>query len=223
MQADVRGRLSTARTALEFASGHPIDDPGFAATIKRLEAALAQADALGIQVEDGRSGERSATVQRRNLRHAIRNQYLRRLVQVARVAAATTPDLAGVLRMPPWSAPQASFVIAARAMLATADAQKDVLVPLGLGQNFVAELSAALDQFDSLTQAAHSGRSSHVGARAEIASLARDCMRDVRVLDTWYRQQFATDAELLASWLSASNLVAPPRHQAELPPQSAAA
>ena len=53
------------------------------------------------------------------------------------------------------------------------------------------------------------GRSAHGGARVELELVVQEVMEVVKVLDGRNRFRFQKDAELLAAWESASNLVTP--------------
>ncbi|MGH7582489.1 MAG: hypothetical protein ACREL5_04600 [Gemmatimonadales bacterium] len=218
MEVRLRIRLSTIQTVSSFATGHPLADASFTAVVKRVNDALTAIDALGLRIEDGVTTEHTAVAQRRAARRTIRKQYLRRLAEVVRVAATGDPSLEERFRLPEYGVPDQVFFIAARALLAAVDASKDVLVPLGLGETFVADLTAALDAADAKVEPARNGRMNHVGARAQMSELARECMRDVRVLDTFYRAAFANDADQLAAWKSASNLAAPHQRPVAPPP-----
>jgi hypothetical protein len=55
------------------------------------------------------------------------------------------------------------------------------------------------------------GRQAHVGARAELRAVADEIVQIVRVMDGLNRYRFKNDPNLLASWESASNVVAVPR------------
>ncbi len=54
MDAKVRRRLDMGARALEFGHAHPLESPGYAATMVRLEERLVRADQLATQQRDGR-------------------------------------------------------------------------------------------------------------------------------------------------------------------------
>jgi hypothetical protein len=112
------------------------------------------------------------------------------------------------------------FLLAARSLLAAATAQQGLLVPLGLGDTFIVDLTQATDQLDAATEGAHNRRTDHVAATAEFRNLVRACVRDVDVIGTFYRATVPADSELLVAWESASNVAGPFHHQTPPPPDS---
>jgi len=61
MDARVRRKLDMGARALEFGHAHPLESPGYAATIVRLEERLGRADMLATQQRDGILAVRAAT------------------------------------------------------------------------------------------------------------------------------------------------------------------
>ncbi|HEY4321520.1 MAG TPA: hypothetical protein VGM77_10120 [Gemmatimonadales bacterium] len=198
-----------AARARDFIQAHPVDDPSFATVAARLSDAVGRADVLVRQELDGHTTERAAASRRDTLRRTIRHTALRRLVRIAGLAAETHPELVGQFSMPPRDGPKKIFILAAQAMLDAALPIKDVLIPLGLGATFFDDLAASIASYDAATASSHAGRGDHIGARAELNAVALECMRDVAVLDTFVRTAYADDAELLAIWTAASNVVGP--------------
>lgn len=222
MQAIIRRKLSMARRALDFASAHPVADGSFATIVKRLDAMVTRGDALGMQQSDGRIGESAAVARRRTLRDTIRSQQLSRLVGIAELAAKDHPELVRKFLMPRGDLPNKTFLLAARSLLTAAIPRKELFVSLGLGDTFIEDLTQSLDELEAATETAHTGHSDHVGARADLTAMARDCVRDVRLLDTYFRAAFPNDLELLGAWESARNVAGPFRHQADIPATAAA-
>ena len=213
MKALIRRKLSMARRALDFAHAHPLTDAGFGTVVKRLQDQVTRGDALVMQEGEGRTGESSAIARRLELRRTIRRQQLRRLIRIARRATKDHPELAGQFVMPGFNLPHKPFVLAARSLLTAATAQKELFTSLGLGDSFFADLAASVDQFDAATESAHAGRMDHVGASAVLTEIARECLSDIDVLDTYYASAFPNDFELQAAWESAKNVRGPFLHR----------
>ena len=108
-----------------------------------------------------------------------------------------------------------SFRTAARAMVAEALNQKALLVKHGLADTVLDSLVQGLDQFDQATEQGVDARRAHVGASAELDSMADEVGHIVKVMDALNRFRFAESAERLAEWESASNTLGPPRPAAE--------
>jgi hypothetical protein len=220
MRADIRRRISRARTAFDFATAHPVADAGYATVLTRLQGEVAQADALARSEDSGRVTESAARVHRKVVRNTVRSQQLRRLCRIAARAAKDHPELQGIFKMPPVNAPLRTFIIKAQGLLDAAADQATLFGSLGLGDKFVDQLTAAIANFDGATQGAHAGRAEHVGATAQLIALAADCSSDVDVLDTFIQEAFAGDQQTLAGWKSAKSLRKfTPVQTADVPPE----
>jgi hypothetical protein len=57
----------------------------------------------------------------------------------------------------------------------------------------------------------------HVGASAELDAVADEVVNIVRVMNALNRFRFATNVEVMAEWVSASNVIGPPRSNGEKP------
>jgi hypothetical protein len=77
----------------------------------------------------------------------------------------------------------------------------------------------ALDQFETAVEQGAAGRLAHVGANAELATIADEIVQVVKVMNGLVRIRFANQPELLAAWESASNVFGPPRPGTEPAPQ----
>jgi hypothetical protein len=121
------------------------------------------------------------------------------------------PELAQKFVFRPGTTTYLAFRTAARGMAAEAQTHKDVLVKHGLPETVLDNLMQALDQFDAAVEQGLEGRQAHVGASAELRSVADEVVQVVRVMDRLNRYRFINDAELLAAWESASNVAGPPK------------
>ncbi len=218
MNAKIRRRISRARRALDFAAAHPLPDSGYTTVIARLKAEVDQADALGMLQGTGDEREHAALARRQTVKKTTTTQLLRRLCRLAEVAAADQPDLANKFVLP-RKPPTRVFILKAQAMLADAIAAKDVLSSVGLGDNFIAQLTQTVADLDSATDNAHAARNDHVGATGGLPAIADHCDIDIDILDSFIQIEFANDAQVLTAWRSASNLAGPFKAQpAATPP-----
>jgi hypothetical protein len=205
METNIRSKLATAAQALAFVQAHPDTDPGYVAVVARLQAAVAQGDALAIQQRDGTANEEAAHSQRQDSRDEMQVQ-LRHLARVGRDALAAHPELQGAFLLPHSTVTNETFITAAKSMLATMTAQQDMLVGMGLGSTFVADFTAAVATFDAATAEASANRASHAGARNDLTAVARECVHVVRLLNGLNRVRFRDDPELAGEWASVSRL-----------------
>jgi hypothetical protein len=86
----------------------------------------------------------------------------------------------------------------------------ELLVKHGLSDLVLARLSQTLEQFDQAMKHGVEGRRAHIGASADLASVADEVVLLVRVTGGLNRLRFAQDPERLAAWESASSVVAAP-------------
>jgi hypothetical protein len=104
-----------------------------------------------------------------------------------------------------------AFRTVARGMAAEAQTRKGLLVKYGLADTVFDSLTQELEQFDAAVEQGTQGRRAHVGASAELDTVADEVVQVVKVMDGLNRFRFAKDAESLAAWASASNVLATPR------------
>lgn len=208
MIAAIRRKLSMATRANDFTLAHPSTDVGYVALATRLGTLVARGDALAVRERDGILAARAAVNRRLQFRSAVTLQ-LRHLAKVGEAAARTTPALTGLFVTTRGRAPHRTFLTSAKVLLTHAIEHEALLVPLGLGENFVAELTAGVTAFESLSEAANAGRRDHVGARADLTAVADEIMEVVGLLDGLNRARFASTPDLLAAWDSARNVEGP--------------
>ena len=80
------------------------------------------------------------------------------------------------------------------------------------------DLGAVLAEFEKTLEATRAGRRDHVGASADLRSVATEIAEQVRLLDGLVRYWFGDNAELMGAWASARNVVGPFRSHAEAKP-----
>jgi hypothetical protein len=196
---------------LNFSRAHPDASPGYAAALSRLEQSLTEAEQLTGRQRDGINEARAATMRKRDLRRTMRRTHLVHLARVAEAAAKEVPDLAQKFVLAREAVPYLAFRTAARGMSAEAQNRKEVLVKHGLLDSVLESLALALDQFDLVVEQGTNGRRTHVGASAELDTVAEELVQVVRLMDGLNRYRFANDSDSLAEWESTSNTFGPPR------------
>jgi hypothetical protein len=211
MNAKTRRKIEMGARALDFSRGHPDGSPGYAAALTRLEDRLTRADQLATQQRDGILEVRTATARKRDLRRTMKRAHLGHLASVAEVASREVPELAQKFVLPRRANTYLAFRTAARGMEAEAASRKEVLVKHGLAETVLQSLVQALTEFDAVVEQGSQGRLAHVGASAELDTVADEVVQVVKVMDGLNRFRFANDPEALAAWESSSNAVGPMR------------
>jgi hypothetical protein len=139
----------------------------------------------------------------------MRSSQLRHLALVAEGAVKENPELAQKFVLRPEQIPYLEFQAMARAMLAEAQNQKELLVKHGLAETLLEDLVRNVALFDRTIEQGTEARRGHVGASAELDLIGDDIIHLVRVMDGLNRSRFAEQSELLAEWESASNVFGP--------------
>jgi hypothetical protein len=217
MKAKTRRRIETGRRALEFSLAHPDPSSGYATTLASLQGLLARAEELITLQRDGISRVRGATVQKRNLRRRIRRSQMKHLAMVAEGAARENPEVAQKFVLRPEQTPYLEFQALARAMLAEAQSNKELLVKYGLAETLLEGMVRNVKQFDQTIEQSTEARRSHVGASAELDAIGEQVVHLVHLMDGLNRDRFGDTAEILAEWSSASNVFGPVHVSGEKP------
>jgi phosphotransferase system IIA component len=214
MKAKTRRKIEVGRRVLRFSQDHPDPSPGYATTLASLQKLLERAEEL-INLQRDRIGQvRGTTVQKRSLRRRIRRAHLRHLFRVAEDAAKEKPELPQKFVVPPESIPYLEFQTAAHAMLAEAQANKDLLVKYGMAETLLDGMVQDVEQFNQVMDQGTDARRGHVAASAELDLIGDEILHKVKVMDTVNRYRFGDTAEF-AEWESASNVFGPIRPSSE--------
>jgi hypothetical protein len=211
VRAKTRKKLEMGKSVLEFSRQHPDPSPGFTAAVALLQERLARADQLARQQFDGRSEVHAATARKRELRRLMKRAHLHHLSNVAELAAEEEPEMVQKLKFPSDASTYLAFQTAAEGMAAEAESRKELLMKHGLSDEVVSDLKVKLGEFDAVVQQGSAGRLAHVGASAELLSIAEEIVQVVQVMNGLVRIRFANQEELLAAWESASSVVAIPK------------
>jgi len=211
VRAKTRKKLEMGKSVLEFSRRHPDPSPGYAAVVGLLQERLTRADQLARQQFDGRSEVHAATARKRELRRLMKRAHLDHLSKVAELAAVEDPEVLQKLRFPSGASTYLGFQTAAEAMVAEAESRKELLMKHGLSEEVLSDLKVTLDQFGAAVQQSSAGRLAHVGASAELVTIAEEVVQLVQVMNGLVRIRFANQEELLAAWQSASSVGAIPK------------
>jgi hypothetical protein len=193
----------------DFLRAHKTDAVGEGLGLAKLEELIQRAQVLEAQQDGGVVVARAATRQRGQLRRALLSKLLIYLRAVGAVAAKENAELAVRFQLPPTNASHQALLTVVRGMLEKATAQKDLLVSRGMSPMLLEALAGALGEFEKTLEASREGRRNHVGASADLKAVAAEIKEQVRVLDGLVRFRFGENAELMAAWASARNVLGP--------------
>ena len=200
MNAVVRRQLEMAKRCRGFLRDHPTEGVGAQAALTRLEELISRAEELAAKQRNGVAVARSAAVKRGALREALLSRLVRYLVAVGAVA-----DMEAEFRLP-RRLPHETFLTTVKGLLATAEAQKELLVSKGMSETLLDDLQKGLTEFEAGLEASRQGQRDHVGASHDLEAVGSAIVAHTRVLDGLVRYRFGGDAELVAAWESARNV-----------------
>jgi hypothetical protein len=147
----------------------------------------------------------------------MKEAQLSHLISVAQAASKEAPELDQKFALPQRTYSYRAFRTAARGIEAEAQSRKELLVKHGLSETVLQGLTDSLDEFDAMMKQGSDSRIAHVGASVELDDVGNDVVQVVKVMNGNNRFRFR-GGELLASWESASSVVATPRSPEEKAP-----
>jgi hypothetical protein len=203
-------RIEMGVRALEFCHAHPFQDAGYNSSVKQLEDQVAQAKLLASEQERGTSEVRAATSRKSTLSRTIRRSQLVHLASIAQRAAKELPELDAKFDITGLPRRQLPFRTVARTLLEQAEQHKELLVKHGLVEEVLVGLRRSLDELDQVVNRGAEGRRIHIGARANLDAAGAEVVQIVRGLDGFFTFRFGNQPDLLAAWISASNVFGPP-------------
>jgi hypothetical protein len=193
----------------------PTEDSSFNAALARLDALLQRAKAAAARQLEGITRSRAASAAARSLQATIRGTHLPHIGRVVELAATDKPELVPAVHQLRDSRTVSGFRTIAGAYVAVAQANQDLLVKHGLTLPVLTDLIAVLDKYDQTVALKLDARQQHIGATAELNSVADEIVQVVQVMDGFQRLRFAQDPDRLAAWESASSVLAGRRSQAD--------
>lgn len=211
MERIVAKRLAMAVSVRDFSGTHPSADANFKALLDRLNEGIVRLVDLGGRQVGGFLSKHSSSVRRKGVRRRLRDGLLPHLVTVARDAAADKPELLEMFQVPRFNLSNARFQTIARKMLEQGQAEQALLVKHGLSDTLLADLAAAVAEFDASVAETNSGKQGHVLARAELRTVSEEVVQVVEMMDGLNRYRFQKEPQLLAAWESARHVASGPR------------
>lgn len=192
---------------VSFSGGQPDTDPGHTQSVGHVQTLVEQMRVVAAAQRAGLIDRRAGSAEKARLRREILAGPVAHLAEVGRRARRDDHELGRRFRYQPGADTYVAFLTAARSMQAEAQTHKEVLLKYGMSEPVLAEFGQLLDQFDAAVLLANNGRTAHKGATQELDALAADLGSVVRTMDARNRQRFQGNAQLLASWVSASTLL----------------
>ena len=209
MNAQLRRRLEMAGRVRDFLRAHKTDGVGEGLGLAKLEELIVRAEALDEQQRAGIVTTRLSTKHREGLRRALQSKLLLYLRALGGLGDPENGEAAVQFQVPPSNASHVALLTAGRDMLEKATGQKDVLLSRGMPPTLLDDLAGALGGLEKTIESTRAGRRDHVGASADLQTVAAEIKKQVRALDGMVRYRFGDNAELMGAWRSARNVLGP--------------
>lgn len=206
MRSRTRSQLAAASRARDLCRAHPFTEAAHQKVVAELDEHVATAQRLAVEESLGR---KTAAASVRG-RQAKRREILADLKLVTRLGVRgehLRPGLAEKLEPPRRNSSIAGFGIRTRAILTEIATNKELLTGVGLGEDLVGRLTAALEAYEAEVEAGEAGTSSHVTSAAQLRATTSKIVELIGVLDAANQIRFRGDAGLLAAWTRARNVV----------------
>ena len=206
MNAQLRRRLEMAERVRDFLRTQKTDAVGEGLGLAKLEELIQRAHALDEQQRAGQVAARESKKHRDGIRRALQGKLLSYLRALGGLGDPENGEPAVQFQVPPSNASNLALLTTGRDMLEKAQGQKDVLLSRGMPPALLDDLAGALGGLEKTIESTRAGRRDHVGASADLQTVAAAIKKQVRALDGMVRYRFGDNAELMGAWESARNM-----------------
>jgi len=215
MKASLRRRFEMAKRVRDFLRQHVTSGVAEQAALRDLEALIDRADMLARQQLSGLNRRHASTADRSVIRRTLQQKLLHYVAGVGAKLGKQEPEMAEWFRLPKATANNQAFLTMAHAMYEHATLERDLLVSRGLSETVLDDLGHAIAEFEKTLETTRASMRDHIGASGDLLAVASEITRQVRLLEGLVRYRFGNDAELMAAWANARNVVGPSHHDEE--------
>jgi hypothetical protein len=215
MRAKASRTFEMSGRVLIFSDANPDTDEGNTLSAQQLKEIREQMRQVAAAQRQGLLDKAAGWAEKAKLRREILDRPIAHLAEVGKRAGRRVTDLGLAFRYQPGTQTYVGFRTAARAMQATAQAKKEVLMKFGLSEAVLGQFGELLDQFDAAIEQTDRGRTAHKGATQQLDELAQELASVVRTMDARNRSRFRDNRGLLESWISASTILGVRRGEGE--------
>jgi hypothetical protein len=213
-QVQALGRIN------DFGAAHAADFPAASLggqKFAEVKALVTELDGLG-EVQSSASGAARAGTQAKKVARKSLVQKLRAVRDTSKAMETEKPGVSDNFKLPTTNGDEA-LINAARAFVTTASPFKADFLLREMPANFLDDLGAAIDQFESASNTQNLSKGNRVGVTAGIKSALSRANRLKKELNPIVRNKYRNDPVMLAAWKSASRVEHPPqRAQPPAPP-----
>lgn len=174
-----------------------------------LNALITAIDEHGAQQTLSKASAQGSTEANRSLRIYIRSK----MKSVRNTAVSLEPEIPGIsnsFRMPVGNSDEV-LINSARAFVQAATPLKSHFISREMPENFLEDLTAAIEQLEASVSNHNKHRANRVAATASLKATLSRVLEIRRELDPIVRNKFRNDPATLAAWESASHLERAPK------------
>jgi hypothetical protein len=209
----VRVRDFGATLAASFAAGSRGSE-----LFATLDGVVEELETQAAAQSSGASAGAQGTVSRAEAREELRED-LEAISHTARAIPFDTPGLQERFRLPRGNRNDQQLLTTARAFASDAAPHKAEFIRHEMPANFLEDLDADIEAFESAITDQNRNRVARVSATEAIDAAITRGVEAVRQLDAIVRNKFRNDAATLAAWTSASHTERAPRTATAAAPQ----
>lgn len=205
MNKQTRIKLDTGTSVEAFSLLHPSDHEVAKGLVQQLVQLNGRASALARQQRAGLQEVNISVAAKAGIRRDIARD-LSTVHRISSIAGIGDPAADVRFRIPNRNVSHKVFLTAAHVIVDKAVAAKEQLLSYGMPDTLLERLGVNIARYEAAVNEKAQARASHVGATAELDTVADGIMETVRHLDVLNELRFRDDGELLAAWKSARNV-----------------
>lgn len=212
MQVTEKKVILACERVQDFLGRNPLPNPParFAECRAELDELMPRLYARVSEQESGLSETRDDTVRQKKACGVLRREHLKPISRFAKAALPRDPEIQKSLRMPKGNLTTAHLLAKAAGMRTTAAKYESRFLEVGLPQDFLPKLDAAIEAIRKtvLSRAQNAGR--HIAAKAGLAEDVKRARTCLKVLDAMVLYAFRAQPDVVASWTAARRIGQPP-------------
>lgn len=174
-----------------------------------VKALIVELDKLGEAQQSAGGGARASAEVKRSAR-VLLLRLMRAMRETARAMEPDTPGITEKFRVPTTNGDEA-LINAARSFITTATPLKADFLRREMPADFLEQLSAAIDQFESAVNSQNLNTGQRVSATAGVKSALSRAAKLRKELNPIVRNKYQDDPATLAAWESASHVERAPK------------
>jgi hypothetical protein len=207
MNSEQRRTKEMGLRVILYSDRHTDADTGHIVLVGKLKAVVEQMEQEEAVQRNAVLDRHTSSVEKQRLEAELREGPISTIVRAAQLGGNDVPGLDTQLRYRPNGTTYDGHLVAARALLEEARANKEVLARYGASDAILDVYQSLVGQFEAAVTLGQEARAAQKGATAHLDALAKEARGIVRTMNARNRIRFKNDAKLLAEWISASRIL----------------